>query len=162
MISSFSVLLEFSIVATAVVSGVFLAFSDFIMRSLGRSEITAGVEVMQVINREVFRTVFMVLLIGMSFLSLVLVGYAYLWVNSAVAIYVIPGGVIYFVGVFLVSLVFNIPMNNALEARDYREIEAATYWVETYLPRWTFWNYVRAISAAVSSACFLVALLQLA
>jgi uncharacterized membrane protein len=62
---------QISVIACGLVSGVFLTFSDFVMRSSGGAKVAAGVEVMQIINREVFRTVFMFLLLGMSALSTV-------------------------------------------------------------------------------------------
>jgi len=55
MSSFFFVLTQFAILAYALVGGVFLAFSDFIMRSLSLTSGVGGVEAMQVINREVFR-----------------------------------------------------------------------------------------------------------
>ena len=55
------ILLQFSVLAYAALAGVFLAFSDFIMRSLARTSGTGGIEAMQIINREVFRWVFMTL-----------------------------------------------------------------------------------------------------
>ncbi len=43
----------FSALAYAVLGGVFLAFSDFIMRALSVTSGTGGVEAMNAINREV-------------------------------------------------------------------------------------------------------------
>jgi len=61
----FVFLAQFSILADAILAGVFLAFSDFIMRSLAQTSGTGGIEAMQVINREVFRWVFMALFLGL-------------------------------------------------------------------------------------------------
>ncbi len=158
----FFILTQFSVIACGLVSGVFLTFSDFVMRSLDGAKTAAGVEVMQVINREVFRSVFMVLLLGMSALSPVLVGYAYFFVAGSASTLIMTGGALYLAGVFVVSLVFNVPMNNRLEAKDFAGPEAATYWTNTYFPRWTFWNAVRAIASAGSAICFLVACVWLA
>ncbi len=153
----FFILCEISIIACAVVSGVFLTFSDFVMRSLDGAKTAAGVEVMQIVNREVFRSVFMVLLLGMSALSPFLIGYAYFRVDGSASALIMTGGAIYLAGVFAVSLVFNVPMNKRLDAREYSGAEAATYWKNTYFPHWTFWNYVRAIASAGSAICFLIA-----
>jgi uncharacterized membrane protein len=60
------IMLQFAVLAYALVAGVFLAFSDFIMRSLALTGGVGGVEAMQVINREVFRWVFMTLFLGMA------------------------------------------------------------------------------------------------
>lgn len=156
------VLCEISVIACGLVSGVFLTFSDFVMRSLARAKTAAGVEVMQVINREVFRSVFMVLLMGMSALSPLLIGYAYFRVAGSASALIMTGGAVYFVGVFLVSLVFNVPMNNRLDAKEHSSAEAAAYWTDIYLPRWTFWNYLRAIASAAAAICYLVACIALA
>lgn len=149
--------MQVSAIACAVVAGVFLTFSDFVMRSLDGARTTAGVEVMQVINREVYRTVFMVLLLGWSAVSPVLIVYAYTSIAGAAATWIILGGSVYLVGVFAVSLLFNVPMNRRLDAMVFTGPDAARYWQETYFPRWTFWNYVRAISAAAAAVCYLMA-----
>ncbi len=151
------VLCEVSVIACGVVSGVFLTFSDFVMRSLDAARTAAGVEVMQVINREVYKSVFMFLFLGMAALSLFLVVYAYFRLAGPATSWVMAGGTIYFTGVFVVSVVFNVPMNNRLEAKEYSGTEAATYWTNTYMPHWTFWNCIRAISSAVAAVCYLVA-----
>ena len=153
----FLIVCEFSVIACGVVSGVFLTFSDFVMRSLDRAKSAAGVEVMQAINREVIRSVFMVLLLGMSALSPFLIGYAYFRVAGPASVLIMAGGAIYLAGVFAVTLVFNVPMNKRLDAKDYSGAEAATYWMNTYMPRWTSWNYVRAIASAGSAICYLIA-----
>ncbi len=158
----FFIVCEISVIACGVVSGVFLTFSDFVMRSLDGAKIAAGIEVMQVINREVFRSVFMLLLLGMSALSPFLIGYAYFRVAGSASALIMTGGAIYLAGVFVVTLVFNVPMNNRLDSKEYSSTEAATYWTDTYMPRWTFWNYVRAIASTGSAICFLVACVWLA
>ncbi len=158
----FFILIEIAVIASALVSGVFLTFSDFVMRSLDCAKRSAGVEVMQVINREVFRTIFMVLLLGMSGLSLFLIGYAYFNITGPALPLIITGGAFYFIGVFVVSLVFNVPMNKHLDSLDYAGPEAAAYWTGTYMPRWTFWNTVRAITSGAAAICFLAASIWLA
>lgn len=158
----FFIVCNIAVIACGIVSGVFLTFSDFVMRSLDGAKTAAGVEVMQVINREVFRSVFMFLLLGMSALSVFLIGYAYLRVAGSASALIMTGGTLYLAGVFAVSLVFNVPMNNRLDAKEYAGHQAATYWKNTYLPRWTFWNYVRAIAATGSATCYLVACVWLA
>ena len=50
----------------ALVAGVFLAFSDFVMRSLSDASPRAGIEAMQIINRKVYSSVFLVWLLGLA------------------------------------------------------------------------------------------------
>ncbi len=147
----------FSAIACAMVSGVFLSFSDFVMRSLDKSERAAGIEAMQRINREVFRTLFMVLLIGMFVLSPVLIWLGWSNFVGLPSVLIIAGAAVYCVGVFAVTLFGNVPMNVRLDRLTHSSTEADAYWTATFYPRWTFWNHVRTASAAVASACFLLA-----
>ena len=96
------VVLQVSVIACAMVGGVFLTFSDFVMRSLAASTSEGGIEAMQIINRKVYRTVFMVLLLGMAALSPVLIGTAVLAVSGPASTWMIVGGALYLVGVFFV------------------------------------------------------------
>lgn len=152
---------EISLMSCALVAGVFLTFSDFVMRSLNGARTSAGVEVMQGINREVFKTIFMVLLIGMWGLSAALGFAAYLGALGSGGMYILWAAMIYSVGVAGVTIIFNVPMNTRLAAKDYDGAEAAAYWTEVYYPRWTFWNWVRGIAAAVAAVFYLTACLHL-
>ena len=148
---------QFSVVAYGLVAGVFLTFSDFVMRSLAGVRTAAGIEAMQVINRQVYRSVFIVLLLGMSALSPLLIVYATLRLSGPAATLIVAGGTLYLAGVFAVSLVANVPMNKRLDAEDPASSSAADYWNDTYLPRWTRWNTIRAAASAGSAACLLLA-----
>ncbi len=157
----FLIVSAISVIACGLVSGVFLTFSDFVMRSLNGAEPAAGVEVMQVINRNVYRSVFMVLLIGMSAMSPLLIALAYVATTGPAATWVMLGGAIYLITVFVVSLIFNVPMNRRLDREPYAAPEAARYWAATYWPRWTFWNHVRTAGAALAAGCYLIACIYL-
>jgi uncharacterized membrane protein len=109
--TTFFVLLQLSILAYALIAGVFLAFSDFIMRSLA---LTGGVEAMQVINREVFRWVFMALFLGMATVSVLIAGYAWVALSGPAGTLIGLAALVYLVGCFGVTVVFNVPMNQAL------------------------------------------------
>jgi uncharacterized membrane protein len=146
----------------ALVSGIFLAFSDFIMKSLAAANPAGGIESMQIINRKVFKTIFMVLFIGMAVLSPILMGHAYLHVSDAASVWIMAGSATYFMGVFTVTAVFNVPMNKHLALLDFTSPGAGKYWMQTYVPRWTFWNSVRTTAAGVAAICFLLACTELA
>jgi len=159
MSSFFFVLTQFAILAYALVGGVFLAFSDFIMRSLSLTGGVGGVEAMQVINREVFRWVFMALFLGMAAVSLVIAVYGGIFVGVGPGTFMMMAGLVYFIGCFGVTICFNVPMNEALAGMDLSSEATRAYWIGTYLPRWTFWNTVRTLACGVSSALLLFGLL---
>ena len=85
MTTIYLALLQGAILAYALLAGVFLAFSDFIMRALSRTSGIGGPEAMQLINREVFRWIFMTLFMGMAVVSLLLSGLAALSLNTPTA-----------------------------------------------------------------------------
>lgn len=157
----FLIVCAMSVIACGIVSGVFLTFSDFVMRSLNGAEPAAGVEVMQVINRNVYQSVFMVLLIGMSVMSPILIALAYISATGPAAAWIMLGGAIYLVAVFVVTVVFNVPMNKRLDRTPYATAEAAQYWASTYWPRWTLWNHVRTLGSALAAGCYLIACVYL-
>jgi len=158
MSTAFFILVQFAILAYALVAGVFLAFSDFIMRSLALTGGHGGIEAMQVINREVFRWVFMVLFTGLAPLSLLIAGYGGIVIGQGTGAIMMLAGLIYFVGCFGVTVCFNVPMNEALADMEMSSDTTRDYWLQTYLPRWTYWNSVRTVACAVSAALLLFGL----
>ncbi len=155
------IVLEIAVIGCGVVCGIFLAFSDFVMRSLGKAKITGGIEVMQIINREVFRSLFVPLLWAMLATSIGLAAYAYFYLAGAASHLVLAGAALYVAGVLVVTFGFNVPMNEQLDQLDCDSSEAAKYWTGTFLPRWTAWNYVRAIASGGAAVCYLLACIRL-
>ncbi|MEJ6402977.1 anthrone oxygenase family protein [Yoonia sp. 2307UL14-13] len=151
-------LFQFSIIAYALVGGVFLAFSDFVMRSLARTGGVGGVEAMQVINREVFRWVFMTLFLGMAAISVFIAIYAVVNLTGGPATIILLGAIIYLLGCFAVTVFCNVPMNAALAGMDLSSDATKDYWSGIYMPRWTMWNTIRTIACIVSAALMLIGL----
>jgi uncharacterized membrane protein len=152
---------EFSVIAYALVAGVFLTFSDFVMRSLAATQPAGGIEAMQQINRKVFRTLFMVLLIGMAVVSPIMAAFA-LWQGSGPATaWFISATVTYVIGTFGVTVVFNVPMNERLDRMAHDSTVAAAYW-HRYVPAWSFWNTVRTLASAAAAIFMLMAVVELA
>lgn len=151
----FDFLVQFGVLAYAFVGGVFLAFSDFIMRSLSRTSGVGGVEAMQAINREVFHWIFMALFLGMAAISVILSIYAALNLGGLAGTLTLLAGLVYIVGCFGVTVFRNVPMNEALARMDPSDDATRDYWTGTYLPRWTFWNTVRTVACALSAALLL-------
>ncbi len=154
----FLLLIQFAALGYALVGGVFLAFSDFIMRSLARTSGTGGVEAMQVINREVFRWLFMALFLGLAPISLVVAAYALITLSGTTGTVLAAAGLVYFIGCFGVTVGFNVPLNERLAKMELADGATSTFWSQTYVPRWSFWNTVRGSACVVSAAMILFAL----
>lgn len=156
----FFFLCQFSILAFALLGGVFLAFSDFIMRSLANTRGTGGVDAMQVINREVFRYVFMTLFIGMAPVSVLIAGYSGFSLSGPGTMLIVFAAIVYLVGGFGVTVVFNVPLNEALATMDIGSKATHSFWTGSYLPRWTFWNSVRTVACTLAAGLMLIGLLS--
>lgn len=152
------ILLSFCVLSYAFVGGVFLAFSDFIMRAFARTGGVGGVEAMQVINREVFRWVFMTLFLGMAAASVGIVIYSAVNLPGWPGTLIMLGALVYILGCFGVTVLCNVPMNEELAAMDLASDTTKSYWTTTYLPRWTMWNTLRTIACALSAALMLFGL----
>ena len=143
----------------AVVAGVFLTFSDFVMRALGASAASAGAEAMQHINRVVYRSLFMVLLLGSVPLAGALLIVALTSAPAAVAYWMGAGALSYFLGVFVVTAFGNVPMNQKFDALDHTSYAGQGYWF-VYLKSWTRLNHVRTIFSLVTAICYFMAAVQ--
>ncbi len=146
--------------SAGLVAGVFLAFSDFIMPSLRDSAPAAGTEAMQLINRKVYRSIFMVLFLGLVPLSVLAMIVAVLFMEGSAAFWLAFAGALYFFGVFVVTAAGNVPMNKKLEAMPQSGKEAQRYW-PGYVKGWVFWNHVRTAASFGSMAAYMIGALEI-
>lgn len=144
-------------VSAGLMGGLFFVFSNTIMAALGRVAPASGIAAMQAINVVIQNPVFFLAFFGPALLSILLAAAALLgWTSSgSTAIYI--GAALYLIGIIGVTVVFNVPMNNALDAVDPASADGATFWAD-YLVRWTAWNHVRTVSGLASSVAFILAL----
>jgi len=150
-------LLWFSAVGCGLMAGIYLAFSTFIMTALGRLDQAAGIAAMNAINVDIVRSLFMPLFLGTTVAAAALVVMGVLRISEPGAVSMIAGGGLYVVGMFVVTMVFNVSLNNALAAVQPSAPEAGVVWT-TYLKDWVVWNHVRTVASVVSSALCIAAL----
>ena len=139
------------------IAGVFFAFSSFVMGALARIQPSQGISAMQSINIVVINPWFMVVFLGTAVLGLVLAVFSLLRWHQPGAAFLLAGGLLYVVGTFLVTMVFNVPLNDALAKVDPGNPESVSLWVG-YVSRWTAWNHVRTVAALGAAASFILAL----
>lgn len=159
MFDAITLFSSFATLASALVAGVFLTFSDFLMRSLGRMPDATGAIVMQAINRDVFRIVFMALFLLMAAVGLASFVLAWWVAPKGVVPWLVTGGACYVLGVFGVTAAGNVPLNNRLAELDTNTLHSQTYWRQTYLPRWTRLNSLRTAFATAAATAYLFAAL---
>jgi uncharacterized membrane protein len=150
-------LLWFSAIGCGLIAGLYFAFSTFIMTALSRIDQEAGISAMNSINAVILKSLFMPLFLGTSLASLALTGIALFRWGEPGALAMLSGGVLYVVGMFVVTMMFNVPLNNALASADPTSAEGARVWAH-FLKDWTFWNHVRTIASTGACAIFIMAI----
>ena len=138
-------------------AGLFFAFSVSVMKALARLPSPEGIAAMQSINVAIINPLFLAAFFGTAMACvLVMIASLLRWHNPA-ALYLLIGGALYLVGTFLVTLMFNVPKNNALASVAPADPEGASLWTD-YLSKWTAWNHVRAAAALAAAASLTIGL----
>lgn len=151
------VLLWFSAIGCGLMAGIYFAFSTFVMTALGRIDQVSGIAAMNAINNGIVRSLFMPLFLGTTLVAAILVVLALVRFGEPAAAPALAGGAIYVAGMFIVTVVCNVPLNDALAAADPASPEATTLWTR-YLKDWTFWNHVRTVASTAACALFIAAI----
>jgi uncharacterized membrane protein len=145
-----------SAIGSGLVAGTFFAFSTFVMKALGNLPPPQGIAAMQSINVVVINPWFMTAFLGTGLACVgVLIASLLRWQDPTTP-YLLSGSLLYLVGTILVTMLFNVPRNDALAAVAPATPEAAALWV-SYLSTWTAWNHVRTLAALAASALFTIA-----
>lgn len=142
---------------SALIAGLFFVSSNFAMTALAKLPPANGIAAMQSINIQILNPGFFATFFGTSALSTVLAVAALLDFGSTWSLPLLAGGLCYFVGVLLVTMIFNVPLNNRLAALRPETTEAASFWTE-YLRVWTTWNHARTVLSLAATALFIFAL----
>jgi len=146
-----------AILGSGLMAGLFFAFSNAVMGALGRIQAAEGIAAMQAINRVILNPTFLTVFMGTpAACSLIVLTSLWRWSEPG-ALWLIAGSAVYVIGTFLVTILVNVPMNNALDAVQAASAEGATLW-KRYLADWTAWNHVRAASSLAALALLTVGL----
>ena len=139
---------------SGLMAGLFFTFSNFAMRALGKIQPAAGIAAMQSINIVILNPLFFVIFMGTALASIIL---PILLIVSGQShnVPLIIGSVSYLLGVMAVTIVFNVPMNNALDAVEPDSAEGKTLW-DRYLIDWTNWNHVRTVASTLALFAFIL------
>ena len=146
-----------SALGASLVAGIFFAFSAFIMSALGRLSPAGGISAMQSINVVVLNPLFFAVFFGTAAAYLALAIAALIgWFNAS-ATYLLAGSLLYLVCTILVTMLFNVPLNNRLASVTPSSSEGAAVWT-WYLSAWTAWNHLRTGASLTAAASFIMAL----
>ena len=146
-----------TILGCGLIAGVFFAFSSFVMKALARLPAREGIAAMQSINVVVLKSWFMAAFIGTAAVCVLPLIYAFFRIREPRGVFLLVGSVLYLVGTFLVTIVFNVPRNEALATVSTGDPASASLW-SGFVTSWTAWNHVRAVASIAAAGSFSIAL----
>jgi uncharacterized membrane protein len=151
-----SSLMVFAALGCGLIAGVFFAFSTFVMNALAQRPPAEGIAAMQSINITVINPWFMTVFLGTAVACVFLAVFSLLKWHQPSGIYLLVGSLLYVIGTVGVTMIFNVPLNDALAIAKPDSIDGANLW-SRYLSEWTFWNHVRTVAALVAATLLTIA-----
>ncbi len=145
---------------SAVIGGVFSAFSEFVMSGLLRTAPAGGIEAMQHINRTVIKTQFVAGILSIALFSVLFALYSTTIFEGAALVTLILAPIVYLPTVFFMTIFGNVPMNNKLERLNHKTFEAETYWID-YGRDWTRLNHIRTLGSILTAGLYIIAAVTL-
>ncbi len=147
-----------SALGCGLMAGFFFAFSACVMNALTHLTTAQGIAAMQSINVAVLNRWFFAGFFGTAAACLFGAGCALVTWHEPGSGYLLAGSLLYLVGTVLVTMVFNVPLNDTLAAVDPGSTEGGGLWTR-YVATWTAWNHVRAVAALAAAAFLIMALI---
>jgi uncharacterized membrane protein len=135
---------------SGVMSGAFFAFSTMVMGALERLAPPEGIRAMQSMNVVAINPVFLGVFCGTALLCGVLAVLSIKSWSAPGSGLRLAGCMAYVIGAFAVTMMCNVPRNDALAALPADSADAAAYWAR-YVGEWTWWNHVRLLASVVGS-----------
>lgn len=148
------VLLLTGAIGSGLIGGLFFAFSNFIMRAFDRLPPVQAIAAMQAINVTVLNRVFFLAFFGTAVVSAGLCAFAVPQLSQPGAPVMLLGALLYLVGSVLVTVAFNVPLNERLKAVSLTGRDLDRAW-QDYRRPWTAWNHVRTIASLAAAAALI-------
>jgi uncharacterized membrane protein len=145
-------LLAVATVGVGVVTGVFFAFSAFVMAGLDRATDHQATAAMRGINETAVTPVFMLAFMGTAVLCVALAIVAGTQFDHTRAKLAIAGAALYLIGPLGTTIAANVPLNDRLAHADIT-------WSD-YVGPWLAFNHVRTLTGFAALAGLVLALIQ--
>ena len=144
---------------TALLAGHFFAFSAYLMKALKGLSAERGIVAMQAITLAIKSPAFLVVFFGTAAFAAVLFGSALLHWGAPGSCYLLAGTLFFLMGTFPVTMMRNVPLNNALTRATPDTKEGREMWQRFQLS-WGRWNHVRTVTSLAACALFIMALVD--
>jgi uncharacterized membrane protein len=152
------VLTSVAAIASAAAAGMMYVFSTFVMRGLDRTGPVSALTAMRGINVAANSNgAFLLAFFGAALLSIAVGVVAVIQIGSPGSGLLLAGAIFGVLGA-IITIAFNVPLNNHLDTVDPAGIsvaDAAREW-QAYLSTWTAWNHARSVTAIAASVLMLI------
>ena len=146
-----------AVLGSGLVAGIFFAFSTFVMRAFGQLPQDQGMAAMKAINVTVLNPWFFLAFFGTGAVCLAVAFLAFGSAGGTHRAYLLAACALYLLGCLLVTVAFNVPLNNRLASAERDSMGTEALWAH-YLSRWTLWNHVRTAASLAAAGLFAMAL----
>jgi uncharacterized membrane protein len=145
-------ILALCILASALISGFFYAYYCSVMPGLAAIDAESAIKAMQGINGVVRNGTFAFSFFGTLVFGAIAI-FLLIGVGGWPQALALLGTAIYGFGAFMVTLLYSVPLNEALATVTPTPLDALQIW-ENYLEPWVFWNTLRTLMSALALAVF--------
>jgi uncharacterized membrane protein len=145
-------------IASAAAAGMMYVFSTFVMRGLDRTGPVNAITAMRGINVEANANApFLLGYLGAALLAAAVGVVAVVQIRQPGSGWLLAGAIFGVLGA-VITMAFNVPLNNHLDTVDPAGLslaDAAREW-GAYLTTWTAWNHARTVTAIVAPVLMLI------
>lgn len=142
--------LLFATLFTGLLAGIFFTWSNAVTSGIGRLDAVNYLRAFQEMNRTILNPLFFMVIFGAMFFSFAT---AYFHQSNAVLFWLTIGaGIIYFIGIFLVTILGNIPLNEMLDKTDLSNItlQNASVLRDKFELKWNNLHLIRTVTSIFS------------
>lgn len=153
-------LMLFAVLVAGAAFGFFYAWSFTVMRGLGAAGGAVAIPAMQSVNAAIMTPWFALLFFGTPVATAIAGVVAWLADGREAALWLAAATGLYLAGCFAVTVLVNVPMNEALARLGADALADPSLAWRDYAGPWTAWNHVRTAACGGALLCAALALLR--
>ena len=149
-----SILLFIAILLSGLLAGIFFTWTNAITPGIGKLNDLAYLQVFQYMNRAILNPLFYIIFMRPLLFSIATT-YYYKSESKLIFRMLISATVIYFIGVFIVTIIGNLPLNDLID-KSILESLSKTEIIELREKYEMKWNYLHLIRTITSTSTFFI------
>lgn len=140
-----------TLLLVALMAGLFFSFSIAVTRGLRQLDDKSYLQAMQQINRKILNPLFLLCFIGAP-LFLTATTVLLFFEDRFLFIWMLVAALVYIGGVFMVTMVYNVPLNRYLELQEIDQLDpdAAKVVRSRFEAPWNRYNHIRTLFSVLA------------